>query len=378
MDKDYIVKVLELFGHQKAGGVTEVRILPKDRYISINGKRIYVGRIVSGYYNDYDKLAVDVQPFDGKGNIYITINPCRPELLARAVNRLQLDARVTTCDDDTLSDLWFVYDTDPIRPAEISSTKEELNLALAKRDQIAEYLSRWACVVKGMSGNGGHGLIRLPGYPNNQKTRQAKERLTQFLSERFSDWQRNGNGNPVSDRRGNRILRINGVSVDSTVFNMSRIWKLYGTIACKGDSIPERPHRRSYLEIQDVKPVDLYAHLDDIIPAKYERRQHVTPQKANVQIKANIRLGNNNYPRLDVPAYLDAWGGEWRVKKKGIVTWYQFRTCPLHTDHDNDQWECGICQFPDGKMGAKCMHDPSFGWQDFKVVLGDPMEFLLS
>ena len=30
---------------------------------------------------------------------------------------------------------------------------------------------------------------------------------------------------------------------------------------------------------------------------------------------------------------------------------------------------------PDGKMGAKCMHDPSFDWQDFKAVLGDPREF---
>jgi hypothetical protein len=29
-------------------------------------------------------------------------------------------------------------------------------------------------------------------------------------------------------------------------------------------------------------------------------------------------------------------------------------------------------------MGAKCMHDSSYNWQDFKAVLGDPREFYLS
>jgi len=42
------------------------------------------------------------------------------------------------------------------------------------------------------------------------------------------------------------------VSIDSTVFNAARIWKLYGTLSCKGDSIPQRPHRRSkLLEVPD-------------------------------------------------------------------------------------------------------------------------------
>ena len=33
--------------------------------------------------------------------------------------------------------------------------------------------------------------------------------------------------------------------VDSTVYNASRIWRVYGTWARKGDSTPDRPHRRS-------------------------------------------------------------------------------------------------------------------------------------
>ena len=73
-DKNYIVKVLEFLGHLESGGVTEVRIFPNERYISIGGKRKYVGKVVSGYYNDYKKLARDIEPFDGKASIYNTIN----------------------------------------------------------------------------------------------------------------------------------------------------------------------------------------------------------------------------------------------------------------------------------------------------------------
>jgi len=279
-DKDYVAKFLGFLGHREAGGVTEVRFFSKERYAFINNRQVFVGRVVSGYYDDYDKLAGDVEPFDGKANIYVTLNPCRPELLARAANRLQFDAKITTGDDDILCDLWFPFDTDPVRPSDISSTEEELRAALAKRDEVAEFLSPWAPVVKGVSGNGGHGLILLPGYPNTRKARQAKERLTRFLSDRFSDWE--------VDESGRMILRKDGVSVDNTVFNLSRIWKLYGTIACKGDNVPDRPYRLSHLDIMDVKPVDLYAMLDEIIPP--EEEENIAPLM--------ICLSFSRYPNL--------------------------------------------------------------------------------
>ncbi|MFQ6114436.1 MAG: hypothetical protein ACE5NG_10190, partial [bacterium] len=359
-DKDYVVEVLEFLGHREAGGVTEVRIFPKDRYLVINNKREYVGKVVSGYYDDYEKLAKDIQPFDGKGSIYITINPCKPELLARAANRLEFAASTTTSDNDILCDMWFIFDTDPIRPADISSTDSELRKALKRRDEVADFLSKWAVTVKGMSGNGGHGLIRLIGYPNNQSTRQTKEDLTHFLAEKFTD---------------------EHVSLDNTVFNMSRIWKLYGTLAVKGDNVLDRPYRRSYLEIseQPPEPIDLYAKLDEIIPQEEKKEsQKGTQDTTSKKKKEKRRKKTDDYPFLDVPAYLDAWGGQWRLKEKGTVTWYQFRICPLHTDFDGDEWECGICQYQDGKMGAKCMHEPSYGWQDFKDVLPDPKLFYKS
>ena len=203
--------------------------------------------------------------------------------------------------------------------------------------------------------------------------------LTRFLSEKFSDWKIDSKGRFILDERGRKILNPNGVSVDNTVSNMSRLWKLYGTMACKGDYTPERPYRRSYLEMQDVTPVDLYAKIEEIIPGDYISK---TKSQNSVSHRNSITMPNdksaNGFPVLDVISYLNAWGGEWRIKKKGTITWYQFRICPLHKDYDSDRWECGICQFPDGKMGAKCMHDSSFSWQDFKEVLGDPREFYFS
>ena len=47
------------------------------------------------------------------------------------------------------------------------------------------------------------------------------------------------------------------MEVDRKVFNASRIVKLYGTLARKGDSTPDRPHRRAaVLEVPtDLRPV---------------------------------------------------------------------------------------------------------------------------
>ena len=301
-DPEYIKKVIEFLGHKEAGGITEVRIFPKDRYLYINGQREYVGKTVSGYYDSSVRLVKDIQPFDERASIYVTINPVKPALLARYNNRLQYNATHTTSDDDILADLWFPYDTDPIRPADISSTDDELQIALAKRDEVAEFFFKWAQTIKGMSGNGGHGLIRLVGYPNNQETRQAKEKLTHFLSEKFTDER---------------------VSLDNTVFNRARIWKLYGVMSVKGDNVPDRPHRRSYLEIPEIipEPVDLYAKLDEIIPPDW------MPKNVKITIQPKRKpttQSNGDYPKLDVQSYLNAWGGAWRTKEKGEVIWYQF------------------------------------------------------
>ena len=257
-DPAYITNVLELL-HGKSDGIVEVRIFPNDRYLNINGHREWVGKTVSGYYTDVTKIAQDVKPFDGKGNIYFTLNPVNPDLLARAANRLKYSVETTTKDNDIIADRWLPIDIDPIRPKDISSTDKELKLALKKQAEIVTWLDKFSIpTITGMSGNGAHILIPLIGYPNNQETRQAKEQFIKFFCLKFSYVQVNDDGTKE------------GVNVDVTVFNMARIWKLYGTLAVKGDNIPSRPHRRAWLSIpeQMPEPIDLYAMLPDILPKK--------------------------------------------------------------------------------------------------------------
>jgi hypothetical protein len=57
--------------------------------------------VVSGYFDDYSELAKDAVQWDEKaGGIYMTLNPVKPELLARAMNRVIPYAKHTTQDSD--------------------------------------------------------------------------------------------------------------------------------------------------------------------------------------------------------------------------------------------------------------------------------------
>lgn len=347
---------LTSLGHVEVGGVTEVRIFPKNDFRgsrTINGKRVFIGKTVSGYYDDYGKLVQDVVPFDGHADIYVTINPVKRDLLARAANRLEYAASATTSDADILADLWFPFDLDPVRPAKISSTDEELECARQRCLEVCDFFKSFGITpLIGMSGNGYHGLIRLIGYPNTEETAKLKERLTQFLAEKFSDER---------------------VKYDATVFNMARIWKLYGVMAVKGDHLPERPHRRSDLEIPDElpEPVELYAMTDRIIPVGWHSESHHTHTTHR-----HFRANDSDYPWLDVERYLTDYGYSFKIKKdKDGRTLYILDRCPFSPNHN--QGEVCITQDALGKLGFKCFHNSCAGktWQDAKDAIGDPKPF---
>ncbi len=198
------------------GGVVEVRILNTQ------------SGTVAGYFDVPETLAQAVMPWNGKTSIYFTVNPVRPDLMARGNNRLVKRARLTTKDEDVIERRWFLLDLDPKSPPGVSATEAELTAALARRDEIVAWLrdAGWPEPILAMSGNGGHGLwpVHLPNTPEITELFKA---ALKALGRRFSDA---------------------SVKVDESVFNAARIWKLYGTVACKGDPVPERPHRQSFIE----------------------------------------------------------------------------------------------------------------------------------
>ena len=66
---------------------------------------------VSGYFDNHDSLAEEAEKLDDRGfAVYVTLNPVKPALLARAHNRIKTYPKVTTSDADVLHRLWLPLD----------------------------------------------------------------------------------------------------------------------------------------------------------------------------------------------------------------------------------------------------------------------------
>lgn len=147
---------------------------------------------------------------DGTG-VYFTLNPCRHDLTAAAHV------------DDILSRRWLLVDVDPERPAGTNSTEAEKQTAGVVVCAVLDYLDGlgWPAPVMVDSGNGWHLLYRVD-LPNTELARILLKKVLAELAARFdTDW----------------------AKVDKAVHNASRISKLPGTWARKGEHSPERPHR---------------------------------------------------------------------------------------------------------------------------------------
>ncbi len=157
--------------------------------------------------------------------MYFTLNPVRPELLARANNRCKSYASDTTKDEEVLRRNWLLVDFDPKRPSGISATDEEKKAALSRARECRSWLTGqgWPEPILADSGNGAHLLYRID-LPNDQATTALVKGVLEALASRFSD---------------------SAAEVDRSVFNAARICKLYGTLSAKGDATPERHHRIS-------------------------------------------------------------------------------------------------------------------------------------
>jgi hypothetical protein len=68
--------------------------------------------ILSGYFDDPDRLATEAARIRKAQGVYITLNPPNPAVLARCANRV----RQPTSDADIIARRWLPIDADPIRP----------------------------------------------------------------------------------------------------------------------------------------------------------------------------------------------------------------------------------------------------------------------
>lgn len=214
----------------RPGDVIELRILG-----SINDRQT----TISGYFDDFQKFAQVVQQWSGRPRIegvYWTLNPCNPALLARCANAVKQGAKVTTGDKDIHQRVHLLIDFDPTRPNGISSTNDEKACAHVLAKKVKDHLADqgWPEPFFADSGNGYH-LIYAIDLPNDDESRDLIQSCLEALAKRF-------------DVEGK-------VKIDRTVYNAGRISKVYGSLAAKGDSTVDRPHRTAHLHPSDQPPM---------------------------------------------------------------------------------------------------------------------------
>jgi len=297
-------------------------VCPPDSVVELRVPKAGRLKTISGYYNDHDKLVEDAAKLSGQaGGVYITLNQINPALLARAANRTIPYAENTTKDEHVERRRFFFGDVDATRPSGISATDEQHEAALEKAREVSKWLQSefgFSQPIFGDSGNGGHLLFRVD-LPNTPEVNDLFKRALQALSQRFTD------------------ARVN---IDTTTYNAARLFKLPGTLAAKGDSIPGQPHR--------------FARLIDV-PASLE----ITPLESFERLAATLavespKIVTPSSNGFDVQAFLSRNGlevvdsGAWN----GATKW-SLKACPFNSDHARTFY---ILQYPNGAIVAGCLH----------------------
>lgn len=330
-DRSAVIEAVRLIVGE--GMVTELRALEAT---TASDRR---SQTVSGYFDDAEKLADALATIRSAKGIYFMPNPIDGSLLARAANRVRPTSKgEATADTHILRRHWLLIDADAKRVSGVSATDVEHEAAIQRARDVYAFLKSlgWPDPIAADSGNGGHLLysIDLPVDDGG-----LVQRCLQALAARFDD---------------------DVVKIDTTVHNPARIWKLYGTVACKGDHTEDRPHRMARILN---RPSDL-----SVVPL--ELLEALAP---DVETKAPTekRQPTNGSPRwdFDVDAFIarhsldvdgpDDWNG-----KQGRGRRWQLRISPLCEHHDG---AAHIEQHANGAITAGCHHNScGWGWRELR------------
>jgi hypothetical protein len=180
-------------------------------------------RTILGWFDNADAIVSACKQIASASGLYVTINPCQPALLNRAVNRLK-DKISATNDDQIVTRKYLILDCDPEREGHITgipANEQEHQTALDFAETVYCALKDmgWPEPLRFDSGNGAY-LIYPIDQPANDNG--LVDRVLKGLAQRFDTEQ---------------------VHIDLTTFNQARIARLPGTWNCKGDSTEDRPHR---------------------------------------------------------------------------------------------------------------------------------------
>ncbi|WP_117161420.1 hypothetical protein [Paraliobacillus sp. X-1268] len=312
--EDNVKQTLEILRNDNS--VMELRILK-----TVEGT-------VSGYFDNNDPLAKAASSYDSEvAGIYTTLNPVKDFLLTRSDNHTTSYAKKTTSDKDIASRKWLPIDLDPIRRSGVSSTDKEHDAALVLARAIKRYLDEqgWSEPILADSGNGFH-LLYAIDLPNDDASRDLIKKILELLDFKFSNGM---------------------VDIDRTTYNAARIWKLYGTKACKGDNTEDRPHRYSRIincpeEIVGVTKEQLNELTEKLVlPIKDVNRGQTVAVTNSIDVRTWL-----NEKGIEIAAQ-----GTWQTN----ATKYVLKTCPWNGEHTDRS--AYIVQFQNGSIAAGCHHN---------------------
>ena len=339
LDNKNITKAIQLLHNN--GELFEIRL--------INGNYN-----ASGYFTSADTAIKALQNFHPEwnartptaraANIFITLNPIDIACYSRKQHdRFMENAQPTTKDNEITALHWLLIDLDPKRMSGVSSSKEELELAKKKAKTIHDFLSDRGLKepIRAMSGNGVHLVYRFD-VSNTPENVSVFEKTLKILSEKFSDEE---------------------VEVDTTVFNPARICKLWGTIAQKGATTPERPHRKAYIEPSVPFSIDVndFTLLQALV-SEFEENKPSAPTQNN--------MPKEKKEKFDLQQFI--FDHNIHVKSidqtpNGTVK-YILEHCLFDESHKGK--DAAIFQKPDGTLGYKCFHNSCSDkhWKDVRLL----------
>jgi hypothetical protein len=294
------------------------------------------GGVMAGWFDDMDQAAEVIRRMNTQRpkGVYVTLNPVDHDLLGRRANRVgpTRHGPSLTGDSNVVARRWLPLDFDPERPEGISASEEEHRAALERAEAVAHWLAEvgWPQPVRADSGNGAHLLYRID-LPNDQVSAVLVRRCLEAIAARFGG---------------------DGVIVDTGVFNASRIWKVYGTTARKGEDLPERPHRRaSILAVPsplEVVPNHLLEALADEAP---ELLQAGARRDARGAFDVDAFLERHHLPAVASP--WQSGGRRWRLLQ-----------CPFSDAHTDGAY---VVQFASGAVAAGCHHNScTWTWRELR------------
>ncbi len=327
-NREEIIRALRLLFSE--GDVFEIRIL---KAVSASYQRPHTE---SGYFDfgHIPQAADAIAKIRSFAGAYVTLNPVDPDLLARAFNRLgPAEQNATTADDDVVRRRWLPIDCDAVRKSNISSTDEEHAAALELAEQIRNGLASvgWPQPIVLDSGNGAQLLYRidLPAKDDG---------LVQNVIASIA------------------AASTDQVHVDLSVFNPARIWRIPGTMNCKGDDIPTRPHRMAHIMSvpAEVKVVgrNLLVAASGIEAAEPQTQVMTSSSSGFVLDDWILRHG------LDVRSPVPYNGG-----RKWV-----FKVCPFNPQHTNGS--AVLIEEPSGAIGFRCHHNSCTGndWRKLREM----------